>query len=47
MEQMHITHSSIAWKLAEFWLVIATSKQIRFSQERLEDIVDAAGKRFF
>jgi hypothetical protein len=36
------TVKSIAWKLGGFYLVIATSKQIGLSQERLDDIVDAA-----
>lgn len=39
---LHITLSSIAWKFAYFYLLLATSKQIGVSQEKLEDIVDAA-----
>jgi hypothetical protein len=36
------TLESIVWKLFGFYLVSVTSKQIGLSQERLDDIVDAA-----
>ena len=38
----HNTLLSIAWKLAYFYLVLATSRQIGLSQDRLDDVVDAA-----
>ena len=38
----HNTLLSIAWKLAYFYLLLATGRQIGLSQERLDDIVDAA-----
>jgi len=39
----HNTVSSIVWKLAGFWLVLATSKETGVSQQtRFEDIVDTA-----
>lgn len=38
----HNTLAAIIWKLFGFYLLLATAKQIGLSQERLEDIVDAA-----